>query len=75
MVPGWGHSRENHIYICLYRQKKIFFRAKRPISIKFGTDYPWVKGIINCSNKGSGPVQIGNNYKDENLGLGHLKGP
>jgi hypothetical protein len=34
---------------------KIFFsRTSRPISIKLGINYPWVKRIINCSNKGPG---------------------
>jgi hypothetical protein len=39
---------------------KIFFsRTSRPISIKLGTHYPWVKGIQVCSNKGPGPLQRG----------------
>jgi hypothetical protein len=46
--------------------KKIFFsRTSRPISIKRGTNHPWVKGILNYSNKGPGPLQRGDNYKNE----------
>jgi hypothetical protein len=34
-------------------KKKIFFsRTSRLISIKLGINHPWVKGILNCSNKG-----------------------
>jgi hypothetical protein len=43
--------------------KKIFSRTSRPISIKLGINHPWVKGILNCSNKGSGPLQRGDNLK------------
>jgi hypothetical protein len=36
---------------------KIFFsRISRPKSIKFGTNYPLVKIIQVCSNKGPGPL-------------------
>jgi hypothetical protein len=36
---------------------RIFSRSSRPKSIKLGTNYPWVKGIQVCSNKGPGPLQ------------------
>jgi hypothetical protein len=53
--------------------KKIFFsRTIRPISIKLGIN-PWVKGILNCSNKGPGPVQRGDNPKNAKMGWVHLK--
>jgi hypothetical protein len=32
-----------------------------------------VKGIQVCSNKGPGPLQRGDNHKNEKLGWGHLK--
>jgi hypothetical protein len=32
-----------------------------------------VKGINVCSNKGSGPCQNGDNYKNINMGWGNLK--
>jgi hypothetical protein len=52
---------------------KIFFRTSRPNSIKLGTNYPWVKGIQVCSNKGPGPFQRGDNHENVNMGWGHLK--
>jgi hypothetical protein len=52
-------------------KKKIFFsRTSRPISKKFGTNHPWVKGILNCLNKGQGPLQRGDNLKN---GVGSFK--
>jgi hypothetical protein len=39
---------------------RIFFsRTSRPKSIKLGTNYPLVKRIQVCSNKGPGPLQRG----------------
>jgi hypothetical protein len=39
---------------------KIFFsRTSWLKSIKLGTNYPLVKGIQNCTNKGSGPLERG----------------
>jgi hypothetical protein len=48
--------------------KKIFSRTSRPISIKLGINYPWVKGVLNCSNKGPGPLQRGDNLKMQKWG-------
>jgi hypothetical protein len=46
--------------------KKIFSsRTRRPISIKLGANHPWVKGILNCTNKGPGPLQRGDNHKEQ----------
>jgi hypothetical protein len=56
---GRGHNRENHIYMCLYWKKKFFSRINKPISIKRGTNNPWVKRILNFSNEGPGPLQNG----------------
>jgi hypothetical protein len=54
VVPSWsprvvrGHDRKKHI---------IFFpRTSGPISIKLGTNHPWVMRIANCPNEG--PVHI-----------------
>jgi hypothetical protein len=41
-------------------------------SIKLDTNYPWVKGIQVRLNKGSGPLQSGENYKNVKMGWGHL---
>jgi hypothetical protein len=53
--------------------KIFFFRTSWPNSIKLGTNYPWVKGIQVCSNKGPGPLQRGDNHKNVKMGWGHLK--
>jgi hypothetical protein len=52
---------------------KIFSRTSRPNSIKLGTNYPWVKRIQVCSNKGPGPLQRGDNHKNVKMGWVHLK--
>jgi hypothetical protein len=39
--------------------KKIFFlRTSRPISIKLGTNHPYVKRIHNYTNQGPGPFEF-----------------
>jgi hypothetical protein len=52
---------------------KIFSRTSQPKSIKLGTNYPFVKRIQVCSNKGSGPLQTGDNHRNVRKGWGHLK--
>jgi hypothetical protein len=48
---------------------QIFFsRTSWPISIKLGINHPWVKGILNCSHKGPGPLQRGYNIKMQKEG-------
>jgi hypothetical protein len=49
----------------------FFSRTSRPNSIKLCTNYPWVKGIQVCSNKGPGPLQMGD--KNVKMGWGNLK--
>jgi hypothetical protein len=42
--------------------------------MKIGIIYPWVKENFKfCSNKGSGPLQRGDNHKNVKMGWGHLK--
>jgi hypothetical protein len=53
--------------------KKIFSSTSKPISIKLGTNHPLVKGILNCSNKGPGPLQRGDNLKNAKMRCGHFK--
>ena len=43
------------------------------ISINLGTNHCWVKEILNCSNKGSVPLQRGDNYENIKMGWGLLK--
>jgi hypothetical protein len=54
-------------------KKKFFSRTSMPITIKLGINYPWVQGILNCSNKGPGPLQRGNNHKNAKIGWVNLK--
>jgi hypothetical protein len=54
--------------------KKIYFSRNRlPNSITLNTNYPWVKEIQVCSNKGPGPRQRGDNHKNVKMAWGHLK--
>jgi hypothetical protein len=48
----------------------FFSKTSSPKSIKLGTNYNWVKEIQVYSNKGSGPLQRGDNHKN---GMSHLK--
>jgi hypothetical protein len=48
-------------------------RTSRPISIKLGIYHPWVKGILNCSKKGPGPLQRGDNLKKCKNGVASFK--
>jgi hypothetical protein len=58
----------------MFIMKKIFFsRTSWPISIKLGINHPLVKGILNCSNKGLGHLQRGDNHKNAKMGWDHLK--
>jgi hypothetical protein len=66
-----GDNRESTSRLIFF---KIFFsRTSIPISIELGTNYLWVKRILNCSNEGPCPLQSGDNYKNAKLGWGHLK--
>ena len=72
MVPGGqeGATVGKTIFTCVYIEKKIFSRTSWPISIKLGTNHPWVQGILNCSIKGPDPLQRGDNCKN---GMRYLK--
>jgi hypothetical protein len=55
--------------VFLFKKKKIFFsRTSQPISIKFCANHPWVKGYQVYSNKGTSPLQGGDNYKTVKTG-------
>jgi hypothetical protein len=55
---------------CTFKKKIFFFRTSKPKLIKFGTYYPWVKGIQVSSIKVPGPLQRGDNCKN---GVGSFK--
>jgi hypothetical protein len=38
------------------------------MSIKINANHPWVKGILNCSNKVPGPLKRGDNHKMQEFG-------
>jgi hypothetical protein len=63
-----GTTIFTYVYI-----ENIFSRTCRPISIKLGTNHPLVTGMLNCSNKGPGPLQSGDNHKNAKMGWDHLK--
>jgi hypothetical protein len=51
-----------------------FQRTSRPKLIKRGTNYPLVKRIQICSNKGPArPSSKGDNHRNVRKGWGHLK--
>jgi hypothetical protein len=52
------------VFTCVYIEKKNFFsRTTIPVLIKLGTNYSGVKEIQNCTNKGPGLLQRGDNHK------------
>jgi hypothetical protein len=54
------------IFTCVYIEKKIF-RASRPISSKLiSTNHPWIKEILNRTNKVE-VLQSGNNHKNAKI--------
>jgi hypothetical protein len=61
------------IYTYVYIEKIFSSRSSRSISLKLSINHSWVKGILNCSNKGPGPLQRGDNYKISKMVWGNLK--
>jgi hypothetical protein len=58
----------------VFTLKTIFFsRTSRPISIKFGTNYPWVKRIKDCSKDGPGSFPRENNHRNAKTGWDNFK--
>jgi hypothetical protein len=53
--------------MCFILKKIIFSKTRSLISIKLGTNHPWIRGILNCSNKGPGPLQRGDNHKNAKM--------
>jgi hypothetical protein len=55
-------------------KKQIFFsRTGTLISIKLRANHPWLKGILNCTDKGPGPLQRGDNCKNAKMVCGRLR--
>ena len=57
------HRLSVHLSIC----KLFTLRTTGPISTKFGTKRPWVKGILVCSNEGPCLFPRGDNYEIANI--------
>jgi hypothetical protein len=55
-------------YLHVFTLNKKSNKTSRPISIKVGTNNPWLKEILNCWNKGPGPLKRGDNKKMQKLG-------
>jgi hypothetical protein len=51
----------------VFTLKTIFYRTSKPISIKFGTNHPWVKRIKDCSKQGPGSFPRGDNHRNAKI--------
>jgi hypothetical protein len=60
---GRGHNREP-TFTCLYLKKKCRSRTSWSILIKLGTNHPWIKDILDYTNKRPGLLQSGDNHKN-----------
>ena len=67
LFKWWAHFPRGDNYEIAeihWQIKKIFFsRTTGPISIKIGTNHPWVKGILVYSNEKPRIFPKGDNYK------------
>jgi hypothetical protein len=63
MGTHWGKP-----YSHVFMLKKISSKSSRSISIKLYTIHPRVYRITNCSSKGPGSPQRGDNYKNAKMG-------
>jgi hypothetical protein len=72
MVPGRGHNKENHIYLCLYKRNL-------PLQNQLANfNQTWYTLSLGHGNSKlfklrTGPLQRGDNYKNAKIGWGHLK--
>jgi hypothetical protein len=53
--------------VFISKKKKVFSRISRPISIKLCTNHPLIKGILDNTNKGPGPLQREDNHKNAKI--------
>jgi hypothetical protein len=54
----------------MFISKNNLLHNQPAISIKRGTNNPWVKGILYCSNEGRDPIQRGDD-NNSNIWQGH----
>jgi hypothetical protein len=57
----WGNT---FLHVSIL-EKILFSRTSQPISIKLGTYHICIKEIEDCTNKGQGPLQRGDNCKND----------
>jgi hypothetical protein len=55
----------------MFISKTIFSRNSRLILIKLDANLPQVKSILDYSNKGSDPLQRGDNQENAKIWRGH----
>jgi hypothetical protein len=60
-------------FLNKFMLKKIFSKTRRPISITLDVNYPCIKEIQVCLEKGTDPHKRGDNNKNANIGWGNLK--
>jgi hypothetical protein len=57
--------------VFILKKKISSSRTSTPISIKLGTNHPWVKGILNGTNERPVLLQRGDNHKNAKIWQGH----
>jgi hypothetical protein len=57
----------------MFTLKTIFSRTSKPISIKLGTNHPWVKRIKDCSKELPGSFPRVHNHRNAKIGWDHFK--
>jgi hypothetical protein len=68
VLGGQVGPQQGKSYLHVFTLKKIFSKTSRSISINICKTHPWVKGILNCSNKGPGSLQRGDKTKIQKWG-------
>jgi hypothetical protein len=67
-----GPQLEKTVLYKLILEKIFLSKTSRPISIKPDANYPCMKEIQVCSNKGKYSHQRGDNHKNANIGWDNL---
>jgi hypothetical protein len=61
------------IFVITLEKKNFLSKTRRPISIKRGTNHPWVKEFQVSSIKRPGLVQRGDTHNNAKIGWGSFK--
>jgi hypothetical protein len=76
VLGGQIHVGPQLVRTVLHKRilEKIFLsKTERPISITLYANYPCVREVQVCLNKGTASHQRVDNHKNANIGWGHLK--